>query len=146
METFNTIINFIVEHKEFFLSLPFIAIALSALQQKVNKWFKVQSNAVKVLIQTVLSSLPIVFPLVLGFIQANPALLGSAYGAIFIATTWIYQALVKPFSAQLLAFREYKASLSTDETPVTVPVATEPVITPEVDPAVAAFRPRVFQG
>jgi hypothetical protein len=144
METLNKVIELVYNHWELVVGLPIVSLLLSAFQQKVNKWFSVQSDKVKTFITLALSSLPVAVPAILGFIQTNPQFLGAATTAVFTLMTVIYRVFIKPFSAQLSAFRDYKASQSVAATPI--PAIADTVVTAPVVVETPQFTPRVFQG
>jgi hypothetical protein len=144
MDFLNSAFNFTNDHWQLIVGLPFVALILSAFQEKVNKWFRVQSPKVKLFITIFLSSLPAGIPAILGFIQSNPQFLGAATGAVFMGMTVIYRVLIQPFSVQLSAFKDWKDSRDLIETPVPVVNDNSPQVLAE--PSKAAFTPRVFQG
>lgn len=103
------------QHPEI-LPLLVSALGLSAFQVKIHKWFSVQSDKVKQAITVILSVAAAGIPTLLGWLSTNPTALGAHATFVFTGMTLLYRFIVKPASANLASYKEYKVNLTKPQT------------------------------
>lgn len=87
------------------------ALGLSAFQVKINKWFNLQSDRVKVSITGLLSALAAGIPLALGWLTANPEFFGAYTSVIFLTMTFAYRFIIKPATCLIQDAKNYRAEV-----------------------------------
>lgn len=146
MDALNNVINLIQSVPPDIWALTGLSVLVSAFQQKVNKWFNLESDRVKTVVTGALSLITAGIPALLGFLSANPQALGERTALVFTLTQFAYRFINKPLTNQLQLFKQWKANQNTPETPAAV--VTDPLVpaTPVVLPSNAALVPKEFQG
>lgn len=87
------------------------ALGLSAFQVKINKWFNLQSDRLKVTITGVLSVLGAGIPLALGWLSSNPEFLGAYSAVVFSTMTFAYRFVIKPTTCLIEDAKNYRAGV-----------------------------------
>lgn len=95
------------------LPLIFGAIGLSAFQQRIKNWLELEDPKVLVFLTTTFALAAAVIPAALGYLSANPAVLGEHTALVFTAMTLSYRYVIQPGSSKLASFNQdrvnYKA-------------------------------------
>jgi len=82
-------------------ALIFGSIFTSGVQQKIKNWLELENPKVLVLITGVFSFAAAVIPAALGWLGANPAVIGTHTALFFAAMTLAYRYVIEPGSNKL---------------------------------------------
>ena len=139
MEVLNKIANFLNTNWDM-IGLAFTALGLSALLQKFKNKLKIKSPKVLLGLTSVMSFATAAIPAMLGYLSANPQVLGKYTAFTFTFMTLLYRYVVQPTSAFMADVREYKQAKEDGVTGVdahvsvqVVPKVEAPVIPKEAD-------------
>lgn len=124
MELLNDIGNFLAGHWDL-IGLSFTALGLSAALQKFKNKLQITNPKVLMAITSVLSFATAAVPALLGWLQANPEVLGQYTAFTFTLMTLIYRYVVQPTSSFLGDVKEYKQAKSAGVEGVSVNIAAD---------------------
>lgn len=116
------------------------SIGLSAFLQKVKHWLTVENPKLLVTLTAFLSFAGAAVPAFLGWLQANPTVLGTHSAVIFTGMTLGYRFVVQPLSSFIGDFKEFKASKNTATAVVDGSTTQTVVEAPAPKPATPVFE------
>lgn len=111
---YSNLIDAIIVHWPLISGFIATAVVASGFQEKLHKWFGVQSPKVKLFITTVLSLVVPVIPAALHFVEISATTATGLSAVFFMTMTLAYRLIIQPTIAKWLAFKETEAEKTTD--------------------------------